>query len=750
MAHNNDDTHASLSISKRGYHCFGCGISGNTIELVKRLKHLDTSQAYDWLRDNFGAETDSNFCKNILLAESTIDSAKKTEPTDKKRHIRFIDHPKRQRYGFLPEKDLTFDEPTVSDSQAIYDALKKWYCPDTLIRAGISINRSNKQYGIIFSGTEDILFNPDSHSVLLHLEGRTDYLTALEIKLDKHYGIVNHFNKTVPVNLSSGQHVFIMDADDSPEQIKSRLKISGDVQIKFIRIPNGHKDISDWYNNQGISDKDVLALIDATPWENNKEANLASPEDNNGEQEIEDFFVPPLPDGCLVPPELAENGCPVLDEYVEFSKKWSPRAAQSYHSTVFVVLLSGITARRLFFNFGSKRFTNLYSLIVGPSSLFAKTTTLNIGKKLIERLDLSELMMFDCTPPLFIKSLAGELPEKYHKLSDEKKVEILRRLRYGGKSLWIYEEFGAYLTQMMNQSSIYHIYHYILREFDDCPNFHHSGSVTRGEDKILNPYLSLIGNLTYADLQPFSRTNSKLWNDGFFARFGFATPSPDERPIMSAFPDEVFKLPENIVNALMDYHERLGIPDVQVIELPGDNNNEKSNRHYQIIRGKYPETEIKISKDSLDALNNYSNGLHKLIITMNNEDLNSAYSRFPEKALRIAAMLAFLQGSLTIEIRHLAKAQIITEMWRSSLHQLYKLTNSQPDREKETEEKIKALLARRDKAMTVREIQQTLTKLSSDKIARACSSMAMAGSLRTVERKRPNGTVITAYELEND
>ena len=62
---------------------------------------------------------------------------------------------------------------------------------------------------------------------------------------------------------------------------------------------------------------------------------------------------------------------------------------------------------------------------------------------------------------------------------------------------------------------------------------------------------------------------------------------------------------------------------------------------------------------------------------MNLTDLDGNYARFPEKALRIAALFSSLGGSPEIKINHWAKAQAITERWRSNLHSLYKQVNTE-------------------------------------------------------------------------
>lgn len=99
-------------------------------------------------------------------------------------------------------------------------------------------------------------------------------------------------------------------------------------------------------------------------------------------------------------------------------------------------------------------------------------------------------------------------------------------------------------------------------------------------------------------------------------------------------------------------------------------------------------------------------------------DLDGNYARFPEKALRIAALFASLEGSKEIRLNHWAKAQAISERWRSNLHSLYKQVNSESTTTQKWTDEQKILRAIYDKVNpTSRQIQQ-YTGLKSDPVTR--------------------------------
>jgi hypothetical protein len=284
---------------------------------------------------------------------------------------------------------------------------------------------------------------------------------------------------------------------------------------------------------------------------------------------------------------------------------------------------------------------------------------------------------------------------------------------------------------MTQKNSVYKAFHELLRELDDCPDTYKSGTIGRGIDEVKYPYLALLGSLTYADIRSFTHANSKLWNDGTFARMIFAVPRPDESPRSTIHPKGDDTMPDSIVNSLRDYHDRLGIPQVQMEEyLEGtDDESTRQRSRFRVESIDYPEKTIDISNEVLQGHKRYTDGLHQIVSQMDIEDLNAAYVRFPEKAMRIAVMFAFLGHSETVEIKHYAKAQQLTEMWRVCLHQLYNLTNSSPDKDKILEEGILKYLGKQKVACEVRKINGAVKEFTADKVRKTCQYLANEGLL---------------------
>jgi len=89
---------------------------------------------------------------------------------------------------------------------------------------------------------------------------------------------------------------------------------------------------------------------------------------------------------------------------------------------------------------------------------------------------------------------------------------------------------------------------------------------------------------------------------------------------------------------------------------------------------------LQLTDEVIEAFYAYGDALLEIVESQECTDLDGNYIRFPEKAIRIAALFASLSGSDSIEIKHWAKAQEITESWRRYLHEIYNqiITNVKP------------------------------------------------------------------------
>lgn len=431
----------------------------------------------------------------------------------------------------------------------------------------------------------------------------------------------------------------------------------------------------------------------------------------------------PLPEGAYLPEHLSEGASPWLDEYIAFSRKWSPRAYEGFHEAVGLWILSTVAARRVMLPHGGRRYTPLFIALTARTSLYSKSTTADIGTSVLAAAGLDWLLAPDeATPQKFVQSMAGMLPANYGSMDFEQQEHTKRQLAFSGQRGWFYEEFGQHLAAMSRENGQMADFKGILRRLDDCKEKFSRETVSRGNETVYSPYIALLAGLTPADIKPYAKSGGAMWHDGFWARFAFITP-PNDTPKLDRFPKGTRTIPSSLIMPLRYWHERLGTPEL-TISLDKE-------EKYQWQRGPLPERVCSWGDDVYEAYYAYDTALRQLLqrTEYKHGDFDGNYARFPEKAIRIALILASLENGGHIDIRHWARAQQITERWRKSLHNLYDQLNQSETSEAEMmEDKIVRVVQHLQQA-TAREVSQRVAGIDTSTTRLKLENLVLAGTL---------------------
>lgn len=441
-------------------------------------------------------------------------------------------------------------------------------------------------------------------------------------------------------------------------------------------------------------------------------------------------FFPELPKSVKLAETFERDSSNWLDTYIKHSKKYSPRGADGYHEAVGLFILSTVAARRIYIPLGRKKFTPLYILLTGRTSLFAKSTTAEIGMNLIRESGLEFLLVPESiTPQMFIKELSGQIHPSLEKLPQQKQKYLMNQLAFSAQRGWFYDEFSQQLIAMKRENSPMSDFKGIIRKFDDCLEKYEYSTIMRGKDLITKPYLSLLGVLTPADLKPFARSGNTFWNDGFWARFAFVLPLPTEKPQGRI---ELAKriVPKQLIEKLQAFHDSLGEPEIQV------NNG-------IIHRGHFPERECMVDENVVEAYYKYNEALLSIINKNSNTDFDGNYARFAEKALRIAVLLGAIENNFHVELCHWARSQNIVERWRRNLHELVIQVNENVSSNKERqEEKVLRHLAKLKRA-TAWEIKRKIRGMTAPEVEIVLSNQFKLGILK----REKNGRGTYSYRI---
>jgi hypothetical protein len=210
---------------------------------------------------------------------------------------------------------------------------------------------------------------------------------------------------------------------------------------------------------------------------------------------------PPLPDQARVDEALAATASPWLDEYITFSRKWAPRAFDEFHEAGGLFVLSTAAARRIKIRFGSGVYTSQYMAMAARTTLYTKSTAADLAVEFLTRTGLGYLLADDdATPQAFVRSLTAQVPDTWDALSAEAKVALCQRLAFAAQKGWFYEEFGQHLEGMMRRDGPMAAFQAILRRLDDHKDTYVYASISRGREELSKPYLTILANITPADL----------------------------------------------------------------------------------------------------------------------------------------------------------------------------------------------------------------------------------------------------------
>jgi hypothetical protein len=348
-----------------------------------------------------------------------------------------------------------------------------------------------------------------------------------------------------------------------------------------------------------------------------------------------------------------------VDDYIAFAMKDAPMSPTLFHQTYALAILSTAVARRVFVSMGTKEiYPNLYIMLSAPSTLYTKTTGYKSAMKLLETAGLSHLLLPDgVTPQSLITELSNRPQDNFQNWAQEDKDEWQKERLFSAQRAWWIDEASSLLS-WFQQKHLAELKNIVLKFYECEPKIKVSTQI-RGRETVRNIYLTICGPTTPAALRPHLKT-ATYWTDGLFSRFLLV--SPDTAPVRVFFPDP-FPVPPALVkhvNQLM--FQRLETPKENVIgPTPPP-----------------PAIEAKITPELKNRWDKYHEAMFSLINRKAiPEKLYASYGRFPEKAIKIAMLLAvsdwvrMAKGNpLVIHPVHWFRAQEITEGYRASLHRM--------------------------------------------------------------------------------
>ena len=213
-----------------------------------------------------------------------------------------------------------------------------------------------------------------------------------------------------------------------------------------------------------------------------------------------------------------------------------------------------------------------------------------------------------------------------------------------------------------------------------------------------------------------------MWQDGFWARFAFVAPAAGEPPGAGQFPEGVRVIPAAILDPLVAWHRRLGQAEVEIEARAGGGSS--------LTLHPAPEQVCAIAPEVRAGFYRYNDALLQQALAAGNEDMDGPYARLAEKAVRVALLLASLEGGAVVEARHWARGAAVAERWRAGLHAVYDQVNAAAgdERTRDLEERLLELVGRLG-SLTAAQARRYIRNISAGEAGSTLAQLAEVGLL---------------------
>jgi hypothetical protein len=445
-------------------------------------------------------------------------------------------------------------------------------------------------------------------------------------------------------------------------------------------------------------------------------------------------IVPDLPQAARLTAETEAQAAEVgrwLDAYVSFACDVSPLTPPELHQSAGLWLGSVAIARRVRLRLRhDDLFPNLLVLWICDTTIYAKTTGMNIAKRLARAVFPHLLAVSEFSPEALLDDFAGRQPLGLQDLPEEDRSLWTERRNFAAQRGIVLDEAASLFSSFKRDYNA-GLPYYLLRLSDCDPEVE---KLTRGSGKVVahNTYLSFLGSTTAASLM---RTDLDfLWGSGLWPRFALLTPS-ELPPWRSPKPGHC-----DPPQALMQTLRRLA--------------------EEKLPKPVYPAApqacDVQLTEGVHAAWRAYARAMIRDILTSPeapDKRLWGVYGRLPSQAFKIAVILAALDRAEgdgapvpIVSLAHWARGQSIAESWRASAHRLLdSLSNRRVVEEHNKEDRIlQMILAAGPGGITARSIYRTLG-LRRAEFDLAIAGLVRDGLVREVEIKPARGPSACGY-----
>lgn len=368
--------------------------------------------------------------------------------------------------------------------------------------------------------------------------------------------------------------------------------------------------------------------------------------------------VPPMPDTCQPTPEVAraaEAVAPWLTHYTEWANERANRSPKQFNMAGGLFAISTAIARRLCIRLSHDTYyPNLYLLGIAPTTIFAKSVSLNCAADLLDETVPHLMLPREMSNEALFEELMGKQPNDFESLPEWRRRQWELSRPFAGQRGQLMDEASSLFTSftkdyMRGQAEMYLILYDSNRTLERRTR-------EKGLIVVTNPCLNFYGMTTPALFREAGQ-DKKHWGSGLWVRFSFLTPT--DAPKWTPPRADPSPIPPELIDPLRELAEARLPKPAPAHERPN------------------PAMSVQFEKEAFEAYLRYDRAMSHELLTGKNrppEELYGTYGRQSAKAIKVAINLAALdwkgEGVPVITSAHWYRAQSIVEEWRASMHRL--------------------------------------------------------------------------------
>lgn len=455
----------------------------------------------------------------------------------------------------------------------------------------------------------------------------------------------------------------------------------------------------------------------------------------------QEAYVPPLPRSAQLSDALitaAESVGAFHRDCLTWLRQRSPMTPRIFLESGPLWAVGLAVARRCVLRLGfGDIYPNLYFLWVAPTTYYHKSTGLNAVSDMVRDTMPHLLLPATTSPEMLVAKLAGEKPSNYDKLLPfERRNEDLAARFAGQRGILIDEASKMLLPKKYMEGHTE-----AMMEMFDAPR--RLERELRGDGKLIvyNPALSMIGATTPARLGRYITDGE--WEDGLMARFLCLTPTERQiRCVLNGQKLDAHEFPADLKARLLRVYNAFPMPrdEISLTEL------DEPVRH--------PAISATMETAVFDLFHAYYAALHDMTDPRRALDdrLRGNYGRFPTMALKLALILAIMDGADAgtshaprVSTAHWARGQMLAEEYRASVHRLLDELSIGVD--VKNEKKVLDFIARHgERPPSARDILRGAGVKSRKEIDATLAALMEDGVIEAVER-RTSGRSARGYRV---